>query len=232
MPKLAQTTLVLLVGAAPAGACSPAVPLAAVTVPPSTSPHHLSPAEEACLAELPQAGSAQAPGRSQDRACVTVVLENRMSRSFALQTLILAIDGQEVHRWSAPEPRATGGRKEAREAKRERPPEPPGRFTTGAKLLPGGHSIRLMLTCTGWGEGVFSYLRGYRFEVRSSHIFGVAPGSLHQVTVIPYEKGDATTPLEERPAVTYGEARWDRQSPLLLGAGSRSPGPPAPEEAP
>ena len=57
----------------------------------------------------------------------------------------------------------------------------------------------------GNGYGVFSYLRGYRFEVRSSHSFTAVEGKTMQLQVVAYEKGGVTTPLEERPAVRYVE---------------------------
>jgi hypothetical protein len=52
---------------------------------------------------------------------------------------------------------------------------------------------------------VFSYLRGYRFEVRSSHSFTAVEGKTINLQAIAYEKGGVTTPLEERPAIRYVE---------------------------
>jgi hypothetical protein len=62
-----------------------------------------------------------------------------------------------------------------------------------------------MLELRGHGYGVFSYLRGYRFEVRSSHSFTVTEGKAVTLRAIAYEKGGVTTPLEQRPAVRYIE---------------------------
>jgi hypothetical protein len=50
---------------------------------------------------------------------------------------------------------------------------------------------------------VFSYLRGYRFNVVSSHSFKAAEGSATQIRVVAYEKGNITTPLKDRPAVKF-----------------------------
>jgi hypothetical protein len=52
---------------------------------------------------------------------------------------------------------------------------------------------------------VFSYLRGYRFEVRSSHSFTAVDGKTVNLDAVAYEKGGVTTPLEERPAIRYRE---------------------------
>ncbi|MEM9691107.1 MAG: hypothetical protein AAGA56_01055, partial [Myxococcota bacterium] len=57
----------------------------------------------------------------------------------------------------------------------------------------------------GNGYGVFSYLRGYRFEVRSSHSFTAVEGKTTRLRILAYEKGGVTTPIEERPAVRYLE---------------------------
>jgi hypothetical protein len=72
-------------------------------------------------------------------------------------------------------------------------------------IPPGDHTLQVLLNLQGSGYGVFSYLRGYRFEVRSSHSFTAVDGKTVQLQAIAYEKGGLTTPLEERPAVRYVE---------------------------
>ena len=72
-------------------------------------------------------------------------------------------------------------------------------------IPPGDHTLQVLLQLQGNGYGVFSYLRGYRFEVRSSHSFTAVEGKTTQLQAIAYEKGGVTTPLEERPAVRYTE---------------------------
>lgn len=72
-------------------------------------------------------------------------------------------------------------------------------------IPPGDHTLQVMLELRGHGYGVFSYLRGYRFEVRSSHSFTVTEGKAVTLRAIAYEKGGVTTPLEQRPAVRYIE---------------------------
>jgi hypothetical protein len=70
---------------------------------------------------------------------------------------------------------------------------------------PGEHVLSVLVRLQGHGEGVFAYLNGYRFEVRSSHAFTAPPAVLTEMTVSVYEKGGVTTPLEERPAVRWTE---------------------------
>lgn len=70
---------------------------------------------------------------------------------------------------------------------------------------PGDHTLQVLVNLQGNGYGVFSYLRGYRFEVRSSHSFTAVEGKTINLEAVAYEKGGVTTPLEERPAVRYVE---------------------------
>ncbi|WP_169508146.1 hypothetical protein [Polyangium aurulentum] len=72
-------------------------------------------------------------------------------------------------------------------------------------IPPGDHTLQVLVNLQGNGYGVFSYLRGYRFEVRSSHSFTALEGKTITLQVVSYEKGGVTTQLEERPAVRYVE---------------------------
>ncbi len=70
-------------------------------------------------------------------------------------------------------------------------------------LAPGEHTAGVYLRYRGHGTGVFSYLSGYQFEVRGSHVFRVDAAAPLALTVVTAEQGGATTPLEERPAVSF-----------------------------
>lgn len=72
-------------------------------------------------------------------------------------------------------------------------------------IPPGDHTLQVLINLQGNGYGVFSYLRGYKFEVRSSHSFTAVEGKTISLQAVAYEKGGVTTPLEERPAIRYGE---------------------------
>src|SRR5512132_3720609 len=92
---------------------------------------------------------------------------------------------------------------------------------------PGDHTLQVLVNLQGNGYGVFSYLRGYRFEVRSSHSFTAVEGKTINLQAVAYEKGGVTTPLEERPAVRYTEK-------VLAGLvdPTSAPAPSAPQLAP
>lgn len=72
-------------------------------------------------------------------------------------------------------------------------------------IPPGDHVLQVVLRLRGHGYGVFSYLRGYKFQVPSSHSFTITEGKTLRLDVIAYEKGDVTTALEQRPAIRYLE---------------------------
>ncbi len=72
-------------------------------------------------------------------------------------------------------------------------------------MPPGDHTVQAVLTFQGNGYGVFTYLRGYKFDVRNAHSFTVVEGKALVVTGIALEKGGVTTPLEQRPAFEWVE---------------------------
>jgi hypothetical protein len=70
-------------------------------------------------------------------------------------------------------------------------------------IQPGSHTISVQLKYLGHGFGVFSYLKGYNFNVRSSHTFVAAEGRATSVTVVGFEKGGALTNMEDKPALDF-----------------------------
>jgi hypothetical protein len=70
---------------------------------------------------------------------------------------------------------------------------------------PGEHTLQVLIQLRGDGHGVFSYLREYRFEVKSSHVFTVSNTRPLRLEVMLWKRGDFTTPLEQRPALCYAE---------------------------
>jgi hypothetical protein len=72
-------------------------------------------------------------------------------------------------------------------------------------IPPGDHTLQVLLNLQGNGYGVFSYLKSYHFEPRSSHSFTAVEGKTLALQVIAYEKGGVTTQLEDRLAVRYQE---------------------------
>jgi hypothetical protein len=91
---------------------------------------------------------------------------------------------------------------------------------------PGDHTVQVLLSFQGNGYGVFTYLKGYHFEVKSSHSFTSVEGRTLSLTATALEKGGVTTPLEQRPSVEWHE----KVGPITPGAAPAAA--PAPAGAP
>lgn len=127
-------------------------------------------------------------------AKATVVFRNEMSSSFQLVKATFLLDGGPVFNKSD-----EGGSLAERDV-----------FDLfDGPVMPGDHTLSVVLQYRGNGYGIFSYLQGYSFKVRSSRTFTVAEGKALRLEVIGYEKGTVTTPLEERPAIRYVENAVD-----------------------
>ncbi len=127
-----------------------------------------------------------------------IVFTNELSSAFKLVRALFVLDGAVQYN-----KKDDGG---ALADQREIP------IFTGS-VTPGDHTIQSLIQLRGHGYGVFSYLRGYRFEVKSSHSFTVTEGKTIRVDVTAWEKGGVTTPLEQRPAIRHSER-------LMTGASS------------
>ncbi len=129
-----------------------------------------------------------------------IVHENRMSSSYRLVKAAYALDGARIFS-KADEEGALGDQTEFE--------------VYNGSIVPGEHNITVNLEYRGNGYGIFSYLKGYRFRVRSSHSFSIPEGRTITIRAVAYEKGGPTAPLEERPAVQYSETidgRGDRDT--------------------
>ena len=93
-----------------------------------------------------------------------------------------------------------------------------------AALGPGEHTLTVNLEYRGHGYGIFSYLKGYRFRVRSNYSFTAPEGKAITIRVVGYEKGGPTAPLEERPAIRYMERIQGTQRPGAEEASTEEPG--------
>lgn len=119
-----------------------------------------------------------------------IVFQNDMSSAFRLVRALFVLDGA-VQYNKADETGALG----------EQTTIP----ILSGSIPPGDHTLQLLLQFQGNGYGVFSYLKGYKFDVRSTHSFRAIEGKTITLQAIAYEKGGVTTPLEERPSVRYFE---------------------------
>ena len=88
-------------------------------------------------------------------------------------------------------------------------------------IVPGNHNLSVSMVYRGSGYGVFSYLKGYVFRIRSSYAFTAEEGKVTAVRVVAYEKGGITTDLQDRPAVRYDvEVKRDETQPAKPASGS------------
>lgn len=86
-------------------------------------------------------------------------------------------------------------------------------------MPPGDHMVQAVLQFQGNGYGVFTYLRGYKFDVRNAHSFTVVEGKSIVVTGTALEKGGVTTPLEQRPQFEWNEKIQPLGAAPASGAG-------------
>jgi hypothetical protein len=117
-----------------------------------------------------------------------VAFKNEMGSAFKLTKAVFAVDGVQVKALSD----ESGKLNEADKFE----------VFNGA-IVPGPHTLMVMLVYQGSGFGVFNYFKGYKFTVRSSHTFTAGEGKLTEITIRGFEKGNITTPLAERPAVDF-----------------------------
>jgi len=121
----------------------------------------------------------------------TIVYRNEMGSSYKLVRAVFALDGAPIFSRTEEEGQGLGSDEEIQ--------------LFDGSIVPGEHTLSVSLEYRGHGYGIFSYLKGYTFKVRSSHAFTAAEGKLVQLRVVAYEKGGPTTPLEDRPDVRYVE---------------------------
>ncbi|MEZ4467160.1 MAG: dihydrolipoamide acetyltransferase [bacterium] len=94
-------------------------------------------------------------------------------------------------------------------------------------IVPGNHTLSVVMTYRGNGFGIFSYLKGYVFNLRSSHTFRADEGKLVQVKAIGYEKGGITTDLKDRPDIRFEDRLSDVRTAAAAADGERVDAPDA-----
>jgi hypothetical protein len=135
-----------------------------------------------------------------------IVHENKMGSSYKLVKVVYALDGAPIFN-KADEEGSLGDREEF--------------DIYNGSIVPGEHTLTVKLEYRGHGYGIFSYLKGYRFKVSSSHTFTAPEGKAATLRVVGYEKGGPSAPLEDRPAIRYIErvAATVEPQAALTGAG-------------
>ena len=139
-----------------------------------------------------------------------IVHQNKMSGSYKLVKAIYSLDGAPILNRADED----GGMSELPEFE-----------VYNGSIVPGEHTLTVNLEYRGHGYGIFSYLKGYRFKVRSSYSFTAPEGKALILRAVAYEKGGPTAPLEERPAIRYIERVGAVAAPAPKPAESTTPGP-------
>jgi hypothetical protein len=125
-------------------------------------------------------------------ARATIQHVNKMGSSFRLIQLVYAVDGTTVFSRTDD----SGALHETKSFD-----------ILSGPITPGQHTISVLALYRGNGYGVFRYLTKYKFTVRSSHTFTASEGKGLTIKVLGYERGGATTPLEQRPALDFQVSR-------------------------
>ncbi len=116
---------------------------------------------------------------------------NEMGSTYTLIKLVYALDGAEIFAKSD----ENGHIADTQEFE-----------IFNGNIVPGNHTLSVLMVYQGNGYGVFSYLKGYKFNVKDSHTFAAAEGKQTQLKVVGYEKGNPiTTDPKDRPAVDFRE---------------------------
>jgi hypothetical protein len=117
-----------------------------------------------------------------------IKFKNDMGSSFRLIKAAYALDGVQIYSKSDD----TGRLAEMQEFD----------VYNGA-IQPGSHTLSVVLLYQGNGFGVFSYLKGYKFNAKASHSFVAAESKSTNITVRGYEKGNITTQLQDKPDIEF-----------------------------
>jgi len=119
-----------------------------------------------------------------------IVFNNEMSSSFRMAKAIFSLDGAPI--FNKIDEDGSLAERETFEI-------------FNGNIVPGDHTLSVLIEYQGHGHGIFAYLKGYKFRVRSSHTFTAAEAHTLNLKIIGHEKGGITTSLEERPAIKFVE---------------------------
>jgi len=127
-------------------------------------------------------------------ANATIVHVDKMGSSYQLVQLVYNLDGTQIFARNAD----TGALADAEEIE-----------VLAGPLSPGSHTVSVLAVYEGRGYGVFKYMNKYKFTVRSTHTFSANDGKATRIEAIAFERGNVTTPVQQRPAIdfkiSYGE---------------------------
>lgn len=132
-------------------------------------------------------------------AKAVITHRNEMGSSFALEQVSYSLDGAPIYNKTD----QNGDLEEKEEIE-----------LFNGSIVPGNHNLSVFMLYRGNGYGVFSYLKGYTFKIKSSYAFTAEEGKVTAIEVVGYEKGGITVDLKDRPAVRYDvEVKQDASAP-------------------
>ena len=122
-------------------------------------------------------------------AKVVVVHKNEMGGNFLLTSANYFLDGQ-------PLLQETDDAGTTLTEKRNLP-------VFDGNIVEGSHTLSVQLVYKGNGTGVFRYLAAYTWTLKDSLTFTAEPGKVVTIDAVGFEKGNFTTPVEERPGIRF-----------------------------
>ena len=141
-------------------------------------------------------------------AKIIVVHKNQMGANFLLTSANYFLDGQPLMQ----ETDETGAKLTD---KKELP-------VFDGNLVEGSHTLSVQLVYKGNGTGVFRYLAAYSWTLKDSVTFTAEPGKVVTIDAVGFEKGNFTTPVEERPAIRF-ETNISQESKSDAAKGAEAP---------
>lgn len=128
---------------------------------------------------------------------IQLMHRNEMGSSFKLEKVSYSLDGRPIYQ--------DVDREGSLDEREEIP-------ILDGPIPPGNHTVSVVMVYRGHGYGIFSYLEGYVFKLRSSETFYAEEGKRTVIRIVGYEKGGITTDLQERPSIRYDKQVTDLQA--------------------
>ncbi len=126
-----------------------------------------------------------------------LVHRNEMSGSFRLERAVYRLDGEEIFS------RSGDSLSDAKEI-----------VLFDGPLTAGSHQIQVEMMFRGASVGVFTYLQGYKFKVRSRYLLDVIEGRNTVLKIVAFEADDITVEAKDRFKVRYDVEVNDESSPV------------------
>jgi hypothetical protein len=131
-------------------------------------------------------------------ANATIVHVDKMGSSYELVQLVYNLDGTQIFARKAD----SGALDEIEDIE-----------VLSGPLSPGSHTVSVLAVYQGRGYGVFKYMNKYKFTVRSSHTFTANEGKATRIEAVAFERGNVTTPIQQRPAIDFKISYGDPRKP-------------------